>query len=62
MVRSEMGGYWEQKKRWFFRKVWPFKTEGGRKEEVSKMRTTCQSHTDERVAKGECCCQKKSSG
>jgi ferredoxin-thioredoxin reductase catalytic subunit len=61
MVQTKMGRYWEQKKRWFFRKMWPFKTESGREEEVSKMRAPCQSHTDERLAKGECCQTKKSS-
>ena len=58
---KEMGGYWEQKKRWFLRKVWPFKTKSGCEESVSKMRPTCKSHTDERLAKGECCQTKESS-
>ena len=60
MVQTKMGRYWEQAKGWFFRKVWSFKTKEGRQTEVSKMRATCQSHTDDRLAKGECCQTKKS--
>jgi hypothetical protein len=26
MVQTKLGRYWEQAKRWFFRKVWSFKT------------------------------------
>ena len=44
-----------------FRKMWSFKTKEGRETEVSKMRASCQSETDDRLAKGECRCQKKSS-
>jgi hypothetical protein len=62
MVRSKMGRYWEQTKRWFFRKVWSFKTKEGRKAEVSKMRASCKSHTNERLAKGECCQTKGAAG
>ena len=32
------------------------------KKEISKMRPTCKSHTDDKLAKGECCQTKKSSG
>ena len=52
MVRSKMGRYWQQAKRWFLRKMWSFKTKEGRQTEVSKMRAPCQSHTDERHRKG----------
>ena len=31
------------------------------KEEISKMRPTCKSHTNDKVAKGECCQTKKTS-
>jgi len=31
------------------------------KEEISKMRSTCKSHTDVKRAKGECCQTKTSS-
>ena len=54
-----MGRYWEQAKRWFFRKVWSFQTKEGRQTEVPKMRPTCQSHTNDRLAKGECCQRKR---
>ena len=62
MVQTKMGRYWEQAKGWFVRQMWPFKTKEGCETEVSKMRPTCKSHTDERLAKGECCQTKKSSG
>ena len=52
MVRSKMGRYWQQAKKWFFREVWSFKTKEGRQTKVSKMRATCQSHTNERLRKG----------
>jgi hypothetical protein len=29
------------------------------KSEVSEVRTTCKSHSNDKVAKGICCCQKK---
>ena len=48
-------------KRWFFLKMWPFQTKERCKTEVSKMRPTCKSHTDERLTKGECCQTKESS-
>ena len=32
----------------------------GEQKEISKMRTTCKSHTNDKVAKGECCQTKKS--
>ena len=38
MVRTKMGRYWEQTKRWFLCKKWPFKTESGCETKVSKMR------------------------
>ena len=34
----------------------------GTQKEISKMRPTCKSHTDDKLAKGECCQTKKSSG
>jgi hypothetical protein len=33
----------------------------GKQEEVSKMRSTCKSHTDDKLTKGICCQTKKSS-
>ncbi len=50
MVRSKMGRYWEQAKRWFVCKVWPFKTKEGREAEVSKMRASSQSEIYDRGA------------
>jgi hypothetical protein len=32
------------------------------KQKISKMRTPCKSHTDDKLAKGECCQTKKSCG
>ena len=58
--KTKMGRYWEQAKRWFFRKVWSFQAKERCQTKVSKMRPTCQSHTNERLAKGECCQTKKS--
>ena len=52
MVQTKMGRYWEQAKGWFFRKVWSFQTKEGRQTKVSKMRPTCQSHTDDATRKG----------
>ena len=59
---QKMGRYWQQAKGWFIRKMWPFKTESRLETKVSEVRPTCKSHTDERLAKGECCQTKKSSG
>ena len=60
MVQTKMGRYWFQEKGWFIRKMWPFKTKERCETEVSKMRPTCKSNTNDRVAKGECCKTKKS--
>jgi hypothetical protein len=46
MVQTKVGRYWQQAKGWFFRKVWPFQTKEGCQTKVSKMRPTCQSHTN----------------
>ena len=43
-----------------FAKCGRSKQKEGRETEVSKMRAPCQSHTDDRLAKGECCQTKKS--
>jgi len=57
MVQRKMGRYWSKEKGWQVSRVWKkicqwFKTE------VSEVRTTCKSHTDDKVAKGECCREK----
>ena len=41
-------------------KFQPCGRQKGSKKEISKMRTTCKSHTNDKVAKGECCQTKKS--
>ena len=58
MVQTKMGRYWEQAKRWFFRKVWPFQTEEGRQTKVSKMRPTCKSKENVEC-KAICCANEK---
>ena len=51
MVQTKMGRHWFQEKGWFIRKMWPFKTKSRCKTEVSKMRPTCKSHTDDKLAR-----------
>jgi len=53
----KMGGYWSTKEGWQISTMWEIE---GEQKEVSKMRPTCKSHTDDKVAKGECCQTKKS--
>ena len=36
MVQTKLGRYWEQAKRWFVCKVWPFKAEEGRERKYPK--------------------------
>ena len=36
MVRSKMGRYWEQTKRWFLRTMWSFKIKRGQKRKYPK--------------------------
>jgi len=40
------------------REVSTLREKQGGEKKISKVRTTCKSHTDDKVAKGECC-QKK---
>ena len=47
-----------KKKRWQVSRVWT-KICQWFKAEVSEVRTTCKSHSDDKVAKGLCCCQKE---
>jgi hypothetical protein len=61
MVQTKMGRYWEQAKGWFFRKVWPFKAEEGREEEVSKMRASSESETNVGGTEKICRCQETGS-
>jgi hypothetical protein len=59
MGSREMGRHWSTKEE---REISTMREKQGEQKEVSKMRTTCKSHTDDKVAKGECCQTKKSSG
>ena len=54
----EMGRHWSTEEE---REVSTLREKQRLKEEISKMRPTCKSHTDVKRAKGECCQTKKSS-
>jgi len=56
---GEVGRYWSPEEEWKISTLWESK---GEQKKVSKVRTTCKSHTDDKVAKGECCQQKESCG
>jgi len=60
MGRSKMGRYWSTKEEWKISTLWK-KICKFFKKKVPEVCPTCKSHTDERVAKGECCQTKKSS-
>ena len=53
-----MGRYWSSEEG---RKISALWQEKRIQKEVSEMRATCKSHTDDKVAKGECC-QTKTAG
>ena len=55
MGSREMGRHWSTKEE---REISTMREKQGLKEEISKMRPTCKSHSDDKVAKG-ICCQKK---
>ena len=57
MGSTEMGGHRSTEEG---RQVSTMRKTEGEQKEVSKMRSTCKSHTDDKVAKGECCQTKKS--
>ena len=57
MGKRKMGRHWSSEEEWAISTM--RKTEGEQKK-VSKMRPTCKSHTDDKVAKGECCQTKES--
>ena len=59
MGSTKMGRHWSTEER---REVSTMRKEEGEQKEISKMRPTCKSHTDDKVAKGECCQTKKSKG
>jgi hypothetical protein len=56
---GKMGRHWSTKEEW---EVSTLREKQRLKEEISKMRPTCKSHTNDKVAKDECCQTKKSSG
>jgi hypothetical protein len=56
-VSREMGRHWSTEEEW---QVSTLRKIEGEQKEISKMRTTCKSHTDDKRAKGECCQTKKS--
>jgi len=58
-VSRKMGRHWSSEEEWAVSSLREIKQ---LKEKISKMRTPCKSHTDERFAKGECCQTKKSCG
>ena len=57
MVGRQMGGHWSSEEKREVPTLWEKQR---LEEEVSKMRPTCKSHTDDKFAKGECCQTKKS--
>jgi len=58
MVGREMGGQWSTEEE---RQVSTMRKTKRKQESISKMRTTCKSHTDDKRAKGICCQTKTSS-
>jgi len=55
MGKREMGGHRSSEEE---REISTVREIEGKQKSLSKMRTTCKSHSDDKVAKGECCCQK----
>ena len=52
-----MGGYWSTEEEW---EVSALRALKRFEEKISEVRPTCKSHTNDKVAKGECCQTKKS--
>ena len=61
MGQGEMGGHRSPEERRKISTLWQ-KKQQGKQEKISKVRTPCESHTDDKWAKGECCQQKESCG
>ena len=57
MGSTKMGGHRSTEEGWEVSTMW---TSEGLEVEIAKMRPTCKSHTDDKVAKGECCQTKES--
>jgi hypothetical protein len=58
MGKRKMGRHWGSEEEWAVSALRQVKRI---KKEISEMRSTCESHTDDKLAKGECCQTKKSS-
>jgi len=58
MGSREMGRHWSSEEEW---EVSTLREKQGGEKKISKVRTTCKSHSDDKVAKGECCQTKKAS-
>src|SRR5210317_1748958 len=58
MVGREMGGHWSTEEE---RQVPTMRKTEGKQESLSEMRSTCKSHTNDKLTKGECCQTKTSS-
>ena len=56
MGSTKMGGHWSTEEGWKVSTMW---TSEGLEAKISKVRATCKSHTDDKVAKGECCQTKR---
>jgi hypothetical protein len=56
MGEREMGGHWSSEEE---RKISTLREKQRLEKEISEMRPTCKSHTDVKLAKGECCQTKK---
>jgi hypothetical protein len=52
MGEGKMGRHWSSEEE---REISTLREIEGEQKEVSKMRTTCKGHTDDKVAKGLCC-------
>jgi hypothetical protein len=55
----KMGGHWSTEEE---RQISTVREKQRLEEEISKMRPTCKSHTNDKLRKGECCQTKKISG
>jgi len=60
MGKREMGGHWSSQEGWQISTLWK-KIINRFKKKIPEVRTTCKSHTDDKLAKGECCQTKTSS-
>ncbi len=59
MGKREMGGHRSSEEE---REISTVRKIEGEQKSISKVRPTCKSHTDDKLAKGECCQTKESPG